>query len=115
MSVPRALQSFVVSMMLRQETVGSDECTNCKAGTYSTSVASDHGSTCQLCPSLTTSPQGSFNVTQCVCQPGTFVTSEDSSGGHPCVPCRAGTYKASNGTTVRCRLVTVFAPCLITV
>jgi hypothetical protein len=75
---------------------GSLACQPCEAGTYSSIMQETNSSACLPCPPFTVSPEGSADVTQCICQPGSFnVYGLD---GVACTPCRVGAYKSTNGT-----------------
>ena len=60
---------------------GSDVCTLCNGGTYSSALAASNGSTCLACPSDSSSLPGSENTTDCKCNAA--YTGPD---GGPCTP-----------------------------
>jgi hypothetical protein len=67
-------------------------CIACEAGAYQASTGS---ASCTACPSNSTSPAGSANLTNCTCNAG----STGPNGG-PCALCVAGKYKTSTGSAV---------------
>jgi hypothetical protein len=72
---------------------GSQACTLCGQGKFSTAVAETLEQTCVTCPSHTFSNEGSNNLTLCKCNKG--YTGPD---GVECTACREGTYKTVNGS-----------------
>jgi len=72
---------------------GSSPCTLCPHGTYSTQSQQVSISTCLQCPNHTSAPQGSDNITRCICNVG--YTGPD---GVTCTACPPGFYKSVNGT-----------------
>jgi Tyrosine-protein kinase ephrin type A/B receptor-like len=69
------------------------ECTVCVAGSYKTSVGAGH---CSLCPSGTSSENGSTALDDCSCVAGYHA----DSNGVVCTLCEVGTFKSNNGTGV---------------
>ncbi len=77
---------------------GSLACQPCEADTYSF-MQETNSSACIACPPFTVSPEGSADVTQCICQPGSFnIYGLDGLDVVACTPCRVGAYKSTNGT-----------------
>ncbi|EKX34804.1 hypothetical protein GUITHDRAFT_118978 [Guillardia theta CCMP2712] len=78
-------------------TTGSTPCFPCPADTYSDSIGSV---VCTPCPDLTTGPNGSASITNCVARPGYFMSSTtppgrrllSSNGLYFIVECPEGTY-----------------------
>jgi len=69
-------------------------CSPCPEGTYSGASMATSQQTCASCPLNMVSKAGSTSLQECSCQPGYTL----SSSGIQCVPCAAGTYKASAGS-----------------
>jgi len=69
-------------------TNGSDECTRCVPGKFSSATAAAAEATCSACPAHTYSGSGSSNASHCTCNLG--YTGPD---GSACQACIAGTYK----------------------
>ena len=65
---------------------------DCQAGTFHDRTSTSNNS-CAACPSGSTSPPSSDNVTDCKCNAG--YTGPD---GSTCAACEAGKYKAVNGS-----------------
>jgi hypothetical protein len=72
---------------------GSQACTLCQRGKYSTGIAITRNDSCVPCPDSSFSALGSGNITDCLCNAGW----EGKDGG-PCSACAAGTFKSINGT-----------------
>ena len=72
-----------------EESVSSSACTNCPAATYSTADRTQ----CLSCPSDSTSPTSSDEITDCTCNAA--YTGPD---GGPCTACVAGKYKGAGGS-----------------
>ena len=71
----------------------ANNCSTCQAGTYT-----DGTSTCQDCPSDSTSPPDSTSVHDCECNAG-YSLVEDN-----CTACAPGTYKEDVGDDANCTL-----------
>ena len=76
-----------------KENAGSGACSSCAKGKNSDSIAAFNSSACRPCPALTISPSASTDVSQCICQRGTF----GSVAGRQCAPCLEGFYKDTIG------------------
>jgi len=72
---------------------GFEECTQCKAGTYSSTVAAVSEATCIDCPMGKTSLPASTFLSDCVCPEGDTLLMPFN----VCVPCAAGTFKEDIG------------------
>jgi hypothetical protein len=72
--------------------MGLQPCTKCQAGKYSSEVAALTNETCTFCPRDSSSPAGSGELTDCICNPG-FTNPP----GTNCSKCVAGTYKPEQG------------------
>ena len=95
-----------------KEATGSAACTMCGAGTSSEAVAASSSATCidcsagnysnsdrslcVACPSDSSSPESSDDVTDCLCNVG--FSGPDGDGG-PCLACVGGKFKISSGQT----------------
>ena len=78
-----------------KESVGAAPCDNCPADTYSPNISARNRTTCRSCPELTSAPDGSTSILDCVCRQGAFTLGGLT--GVECFPCRAGTYKETVG------------------
>ena len=78
-----------------KDTNGNDRCGNCPSGTYSDQIANTHMSFCLSCPPTTSSPEGSEDVTACICAKG--YTGVDGAECNACVP---GKFKSIRGSSI---------------
>ena len=77
--------------------IGSALCSLCPVGKYSSATAQTSVASCVTCPDASSSPPGSGNGADCICNIG-FT----GPNGQPCAPCAVGKYKDLNGT-VECQ------------
>ena len=76
-----------------KEALGSEVCTECPPGTYSSSISAISIQACITCPDKTMSPSGSLHVDDCVCALGYY-----GPPGGPCVPqCGDGLHVEEEG------------------
>ena len=73
--------------------IGSDACISCQPGKYNTQAASRSEQACSPCLNSSSSPPGSANITDCICNAG--YTGLD---GQQCLPCVGG-WKSVNGSS----------------
>jgi hypothetical protein len=69
-----------------------DTCQPCDAGQYSTTVGADSITACQACPLNSNAPAASNELIDCLCDAGF-----SGPNGGPCTQCDVGKYKASAG------------------
>jgi hypothetical protein len=84
-------------------TNGSEACTPCGEGSYSSLIAQVSQNTCVHCPNHTFSPEGSQKIVDCTCNAGytgadgQICTAciggyKNQTGSSACIPCEAGKY-----------------------
>jgi hypothetical protein len=77
---------------------GSSPCTLCPRHTYSTTSRQISASACLQCPNHTSAPQGSNNITDCICNAGYTGPGGHGPPNRACTACPPGFYKSVNGT-----------------